>query len=303
MLLCSFSASACDDCSVYLNLMPNDNRSAVSLFYRSRLMMGSYSSTGQQLLTKHTGHGKNPTFWGNTVSETYRTYEVRGRFQISERWRTYLILPFIQNSQRINNNRTLSVSGFGDPTIMSSFQFFDPTQVKVEGDVIQQLELGAGLKAPLGKIDKSDNGALANLDLQPGTGSIDYLGFLRYSARWSNFGLNASASYKYNSKNQMNYKYGNATNAALSFFYQTKLVEFTFVPVLGGGLEQSAMDRSNIVHDDTGGERYYASSAVYLFWKGIQLFGEFQRSVFNKMRGDTQLITKFNINFGLTYNF
>ena len=53
------------------------------------------------------------------------------------------------------------------------------------------------------------NTTVADINAQIGTGSVDFLINGMYGLSIRNFGLNLSASYKINTVNAQNYKYGN----------------------------------------------------------------------------------------------
>jgi hypothetical protein len=266
-------------------------------------MHGLYNGFGLQTLTKHAAHGNDPSFWGNQVREEFRTYELRGEFLIANRWKTYIVLPFIQNSQYINNIERYTVAGIGDPLLLQGFQVFDPTIPRNKEEISQRLELGIGLKAPLGKIDKIIGNLRPNLDLQPGSGSWDMLSYFKYIFKYKDCGFMVNGNYKVNAKNKSGYKYGNVFNSTLNLFYQTELRSFSFIPMIGMNFEQGNHDSSSEVHFDTGGYAIFVQGGLQLFWKQFKLFGEYLRAVCNELNGYTQLINKHKINVGLTYNF
>lgn len=266
-------------------------------------MQGLYNGFGLQTMTKHAAHGNDPAFWGNQVQENFRTYELRGNFQIGNRLKTYVIIPFVQNSQYIDKEERFTVSGFGDPILIQGFQLIDPTRISKFENITQRMEMGFGVKFPLGKIDKWIDNTRPNLDLQAGTGSWDLLTYAKYTLMVRKAGLILNTNYKWNTANKEAYKYGNVVNGTLNFFYQTELKQLTFIPMVGLNVEYAQCDFSTEVHLDTGGKAFFAGGGLQMFWKGIKLFGEFQKAVSNKMNGYTQLINKHKINIGLSYYF
>ncbi|UKN02829.1 hypothetical protein K6119_04775 [Paracrocinitomix mangrovi] len=303
LMLLYFSVGfACDGCSVYLGLTPNDEKHNIGLYYRYRSMHGQYSLSGTQTLTKHASHGNNPNFWGNTITENYNTFELRANLIFNYRLKTYIILPFTLNNQLINNISQYPIYGFGDPVIIQSYQLIDPLKTYKNENFTQRLELGMGIKAPLGKIDKLVNNERPNLDLQPGSGSWDIIWMMKYNMKIKNTGFMSMANYKWNTMNSELYKYGNTFNFNLMMFYQTKIKSLTFLPMAGTYFENATMDESTIIHEDTGGSIYYLSGGFQLYWGKFKLFTEYQRAVKNKLNGYSQLITRQRINLGLIYN-
>lgn len=304
-LLCwsSILAYCCDNCNVYLNITPNDNRHEIGIYYRQRQMMGLYSPFGQQMMTKHAAHGNNPKFWGNQVTEHYNTFELRGKIAEGDRLRTYLIVPFVYNTQEIKGVESRQVGGIGDPVVIQSVQLFDPFKAYNNPNFTQRFEIGAGVKFPAGKTDIIINEELINLDLQPGSGSWDFLGVFKYWMKLGNFGSMMNVNYKWNDQNKDRYSYGNTFNATLNLFYQTKIKELTFMPIAGANVEKAAFDESTEIHEDTGGTGWFIQGGLRLYYKGFGLFGEYQKSVSNSFNGYTQLINKHKINVGLAYTF
>lgn len=304
LLFCfSIDSYCCDNCNVYMNITPNDNKHEIGFYFRQRQMMGLYSPFGQQIMTKHAGHGNNPKFWGNKVTELYNTIELRGKIAEGNRFTTYIILPFVNNIQVIENVETNRINGVGDPTIIQSFQLIDPFKSYNNTNFTQRLEFGAGVKAPLGQIEKTINEEVQNLDLQPGTGSWDMIGIVKYWMKFSNFGSMMNLNYKWNGRNKEEYRYGNTFNGTLNLFYQTNFNSLTLMPVVGVNVEKAAFDESSEIHEDTGGTSCFIQGGLRLFYKGLSLFGEYQKSVSNNFNGFRQLINKHKINVGLAYNF
>jgi hypothetical protein len=297
------NAFCCDNCNVYLGVTPNDDRNSVSFMYRNRLMMGSYNAYGLQTMLKHAAHGNDPAFWGNVISEHFNTYELRAQFLLKKRWRTSLILPYIHNSQFINGSDRYELNGFGDPIVLQGYQLINPYVEDDEQKAKHRLEIGAGIKLPLGKINLLNHNERPNLDLQPGTGSLDYLGYVKYILKYKNFGATTNLNYKLNTHNAEGYRYGNTTNATLNLFYQTKVANFTFIPTVGANIEQTNHDFSIEEHFDTGGHVIFGQLGLKVFWKTFSIFGEFQKAVSNKLKGYTQLINKHKLNVGFAYNF
>ncbi|MEO9531350.1 MAG: hypothetical protein ABJG68_11485 [Crocinitomicaceae bacterium] len=303
LILISFQSFACDNCNVYMGLSPNDDKNMAGVYYRSRLMMGAYNFYGLQTMQKHAAHGNDPAFWGNQVSEYFNTIELRGEFLIKKRWRTTVIVPYVINTQTLDETRRYLIQGMADPIVLQGYQLLNPYKLCTKDDVVQRLEIGGGLKVPVGAINKEVNGLYPNLDLQPGSGSLDGLIYAKYIFKYKGFGVAANTNFKFNGKNKDPYRYGNTFNSTINFFYQTKIKETTFMPMIGVNLERAAFDESTEVHYDTGGSAYFAQLGLKVFLKNFVIFGEFQKAISNQMNGYSQLINKQKLNLGLAYKF
>jgi len=302
----------CDGCNVFVNFSPNDYKNRISLFTRNRMMIGEYNKFGLMTLTKHASHGNDPSFWNNQVIEHYNTVELRGSFFVKEVWKTTLILPFVNNHQSVGDQNRYIINGFSDPVIMESYQVYNSFKSDSKKKLVHRLEVGVGVKIPLGTINKTYDAGVPNLDLQPGTGSFDFLGSITYITKYKQFGIYSNLNYKFNMYNSDDYKYGNTTNLTLNAFYQTKGNTITFMPSVGVYVEQMSFDNnryylSNIItfteYTDTGGEILFANLGLKMFIADFVLTTEFQNVLGSQLNGYTQLLTRHRINVGLTYNF
>lgn len=310
MLWFPFVSFSCDNCNVYLNLSPNDYKNSIGIFMRHREMFGEYNLLGEMITTRHAGHGNDMAFWGEKVKENYFTYELRGSFYFREKWKTSLILPYIDNQQWIGDYRRYNVAGLGDPILLESYQVLNTRRDTLEKPFTQRLSIGVGLKFPLGKTDLAFTDGIPNLDLQPGSGSWDILGFMAYTAKWKFIGLTATINLKKNGFDAQNYRYGTVTNGALNLFGDVKFKRFTIRMAAGSYFELAKMDESKLAlnelpfqHNDTGGNIWFGSGKLHLFTKHFEVFLEYQKPYKSSLNGYTQLLTEKKINTGIIYTF
>jgi len=302
----------CDGCNVFVNFSPNDYKNRISLFARNRMMIGEYNMFGLMTLTKHASHGNDPSFWNNQVVEQYNTLELRGSFYVKEVWKTTIIVPFINNHQTIGDENRYIVNGFSDPIIMESYQIYNSFKIDNKKKFVHRLELGVGVKVPLGDISKTYDAGKPNLDLQPGTGSFDFLGSLTYITKYKQLGFYTNLNYKFNTFSVDEYKYGNTTNLTFNAFYQTNGKKISFMPSVGVYVEQMSLDVNRYAEEnikiftkyaDTGGEILFANAGLKVFSGDFVLTTEFQKVMGSHLNGFTQLKTRYRINIGLTYSF
>jgi hypothetical protein len=312
LIFISLDSFACDGCNVYINFSPIDYKNRISLIGRSRLMYGEYNMFGTQILTKHASHGNNPLFWNKAVQENYNTFEIRGAFYTREVWKTTIVIPFVNNHQLVGGNSRFKVNGLSDPILMESYQVFNSLKTDDDKTFKHRLQVGGGLKIPLGRIDKTYENGLPNLDLQPGSGSLDFISSITYLFKVKNFGVNSNVNFKFNGFNKNNYKYGNTLNSTINVFWQTSKGKFTFMPMIGGYFENMTLDKSKyeqngnrmiIDYKDTGGQLLFGSAGLKLFYKSMSLSLNYQKNMYSQLNGYTQLLTKNRINVGLTYSF
>lgn len=311
VLFISINSFACDGCNVYVNFSPIDYKNRISIIGRTRMMYGTYNMFGTQILTKHASHGNDPLFWNNDVQENYNTLELRGAFYVREVWKTTVIVPFVNNHQLIGNLSRYEINGIADPIVIETYQVFNSLKSNDSNRFKHRLEIGGGVKFPLGKIDKRYENGIPNLDLQPGTGSLDFISSVSYMTRIKKYGAILNANIKLNSYNRDDYKYGNTFNSTINLFRQTTMGNFTFMPLVGGYFEFMSLDKSRyesngnsvvIDYNDTGGAILFGTIGSKVFYKTLSLFIDYQHRVYSKLNGYTQLLTKNRINVGLTYS-
>lgn len=120
---------------------------------------------------------------------------------------------------------SLSSSGIGDALLLVKYNI-------IQQNILDETDLsvGTGIKAPLGKSDVTNNGLLIPADMQPGTGSWDFIIWTYFSqGRLLELPLNivANFSYRFNGTNERfgvnngGYKFGNEMIAQLGFGYRT----------------------------------------------------------------------------------
>jgi hypothetical protein len=120
----------------------------------------------------------------------------------------------------------LSTRGPGDALFLFKFSLLRPSLFSVN-----ELALGAGVKAPLGRSDLRAGGTLIAADMQPGTGSWDGILWGRASRDLrdiARLNLRASASWRFNGVNERfgegrgSYQFGNELTGRAGADYQPR---------------------------------------------------------------------------------
>ncbi|MFQ5676878.1 MAG: hypothetical protein ACE5G1_13360 [bacterium] len=96
--------------------------------------------------------------------------------------------------------------GFGDVTLLGKYQLVKPSIFNAF-----EIAIGGGAKLPVGSYTKKENGVRLAIDLQPGTGAADLLGWFFISRAFlkHHTTLSASLLYRYAGANPDGYKFGN----------------------------------------------------------------------------------------------
>jgi hypothetical protein len=124
--------------------------------------------------------------------------------------------------------------------------------------------MGGGFKLPTGnsRIAAGD-GTLIPANLQPGSGSFDFLAAANYTIRRHNWGLNTDLTAKLNTANKSDYRFGNRLSSALRAFHWLQKGRITLLPSAGVFSELSAVDRDgNSTPEASGGWHCSATAGL-----------------------------------------
>ncbi|HBK82011.1 MAG TPA: hypothetical protein DDZ41_00170, partial [Flavobacterium sp.] len=162
-------------------------------------------------------------------TENFNTLQVWARFPVSKNIQVSALFPY-QFHNRQSATGKQEISGIGDATLIGMYTLLQTT--KDSANVYHTLQLGGGVKIPLGKFDASNNGSV-NPSYQVGTGSWDYLLASEYVIKRKKVGLNTMLNYIIKTENEKNYRFGNQFNYAATLFYLIENNKFSMVPQLG----------------------------------------------------------------------
>lgn len=214
--------SACDVCSLYAGISPNDYKNTIGFYYRSRLMSGMYGTPSNGFHLKHGNADEKDKYRGKQLKEIYNVYEMRGSLFFKDRFQVMFSLPLVNNYRSVSEYTDFDIWGVGDPVVMFNGIIWATPSVS-ESKWKHRLIGGAGIKAPLGKTDKVYIDVPADIDIQPGTGSWDYLLNIDYSVRKvTGWGFQMNYIYRVNTYNNEKIAYGNFLNVTGNVFYQKK---------------------------------------------------------------------------------
>lgn len=102
-------------------------------------------------------------------------YGMTDRFSVTGTF-SYVRKERITGLQRQGSIQNLQTAGIGDALVMLKYNIIQQTLWKP-----YQLAAGGGVKMPIASNSLTSNGVQLNADMQPGTGSWDYLGWLYFS--------------------------------------------------------------------------------------------------------------------------
>ena len=263
--------NACDICGCgvgnsYIGILPDFSKKIFGFRYR-------YNS----LLT-HIGADGATTYL--TTTESYRTMELWGGWNIGQKFRVMASVPY-SFDERSNQGVTNTKNGLGDITFSGFYQLISSRRTVFTNKLlVQSLLVGAGIKLPTGKYnpsDKSNSTQSANL-FQLGTGSVDFTINAMYDVRLQDAGINISASYKMNTGNKYDYSYGNKANLSTQAYYKFRVKEkVTIAPNAGILYEKAKKDLDNKFKVDiSGGNVLLGTVGMEASFKRISFGGNWQ---------------------------
>lgn len=238
-------AAACDVCGCsiggnYFGILPQFHRHFVGLRWSEQAFRSAHTGTAAQ-----SGQFSS--------DEHFRTIDVLGRFYPLRRLQTMVLAPYHDFLRTEDGIRT-HTQGFGDVSVLANYILLDT------GDSLGRawqhtVTLGGGVKLPTGQYKlRTPEGALINANMQPGTGTTDYMLSAAYTLRRGAWGLATDVLGRINTVNSKGYRFGNRVSGSLKAFYWKKVRKFSLLPNVGVFADQSApnLDRDEFA-EGTGG--------------------------------------------------
>jgi hypothetical protein len=196
-------------------------------------------------------------------------------------------------------------SGFGDMTLLSHLSFFNNSENNYS------INFTAGIKLPTGVTDAlNDEGEAAEVTIQPGTGSTDFIFGAQYStdilsvpnltqSSYSAFPLSFSVNYKWNTKGTDDYKFGNELLLHLSTAYRFMEKAAILFQLNAKFQDRADIGGTNEPRESTGGEWLFVSPGLKFYLiDSFSLYGYFQIPVYQNVNG-IQQAAAYNLQLGL----
>jgi hypothetical protein len=163
------------------------------------------------------------------LEENFNTIQIWARIPVHKKIQISTLIPYHFHSRETTTGNQ-SIAGIGDATLLAMYELLNTKNDSTS--LSQVVQLGGGIKVPFGQFDETNNGSF-NPSYQLGTGSWDYIITTEYVIKKKQLGFNAMLNYTIKTENDRNYRFGNQTNYAGTFFYIIDRPKFSFVPQLG----------------------------------------------------------------------
>lgn len=230
------AASGCDVCGCsiggnYFGILPQFHRNFIGFRWSSETSNTSLSADALRQERYHS-------------VETFRTADLVVRFYPARRWQIMLLAPYRWN-QQVEDGASTRVHGVGDISLMANYILFNT------GDSLatrwrQTFSVGGGVKLPAGrhKLLAVDGGEL-NPNIQPGTGSTDFLLAATYTLRQGAWGAVTDLLARLNTTNPHQFTFGNRLSGSAKIFYWKNLRRITVLPNAGIFLDAAQANRDD----------------------------------------------------------
>lgn len=264
------SVWACDICgcgvgSYYVGILPEFSKKIIGVRYR-------YNS-----LVTHLGAGGSTSYL--TTDETYRTAELWGGWTIGKKLRLMAYVP-VSFNEKFNQGITTRKTGLGDVGVQGFYQVFDSrSTTEANKMLVHSLWVGAGVKAPTGKYEAPEKNGMETANIfQLGTGSVDFTLNAMYDLRLQDAGINTMVSYKMNTVNGDEYRYGNKFSSSVQAYYKFRIMnKLTLAPNAGLLFESAKKDLDDGYRVDvSGGHMLLGSFGAEITFKNIAIGGNYQ---------------------------
>jgi hypothetical protein len=277
-------SSACDLCSMYLGINPNDFQNSFGLVNRLRVFESTRENTTYYTTSyARLNHVSTPTSGERTeierFKEVYITYDLWARIFVHERWQLNFSASFSDNYQYYNDEVTNNVSGVGDVVAVAKHLLLNSKSSMDSLKFRHRLVAGGGIKFPTGSFKKKGMTDEVDHHLQSGTGSLDYLLLLEYLIRYQKTGFSGNVVYRINSENSNAFRFANRFSYDLSLFQLFDNHRLKWMPSVGIAFESSERDQYNNERVlGSGGEALFLTYGVKFFYQkvslGITYFGK-----------------------------
>lgn len=258
------NVQACEACgcgvgSYQFGILPQQTKNFVGIRYQTK---SDASTPYHDLQTK----------------EDFRTMEVWGRFYPLKKVQVLALLPYNFNRQETEGKVT-EVRGLGDGLVLVNYNLLNNTDSLYQ-KVKHNLFVGGGLKLPTGHFTKEIEGVALNPNIQLGTGSLDFVANAMYTIRYDKIGLNTNLTYKYNTANSNEFRFGNKIGAGSVLFSVIKVKEMTIMPNAGFSTEITAKDAHyGSELDESGGYTNFLTFGTELYFKNFSAGATMQKPV------------------------
>ncbi len=249
VLVVTYTSNACDICGCGVGnfnpyMFPHLAQKFISVGYNYRYYRSdAHDDLGNEMLNK----------------EYYQSFSVAGQFTIARRIELMGYLPFQSNMQK-GPEGNKSLNKLGDAIFLANYRLVD--HISSDNKLRQTVVAGGGIKLPTGnyQYEEGSEQEVDNPNFQAGTGSTDFLLNGSYFLRYKKIAISTGITYKMNTSNKEDYRFGNRLLTVVQFKYVKDVGSISIIPNIGMVIEKMNEDKeSGVVVDHTGGHNVQAT--------------------------------------------
>ena len=283
-------SSACDLCGCgnggsFLGILPQGHRGFVGLRYGYKSYDSHLNSVSSQT---------HEDFWKT---------ELWARAYPFKKVQVLAFVPYNFNRQTVQKTgQKTDLQGLGDISLLVNYNILNTMTDTIPHQFFHSFMVGGGVKLPTGryKYDLYNDTEIGNPNFQLGTGSLDFMLNVVYTLRHKSWGLNTDLSYKINTQNSDEYRFGNRTTANVSALYFIRLGDQkTLMPNAGISYENGDLDaKSGVKNIRTGGEALLGSYGLENYFKKFSMGINYQIPIAqNLSNGELRANNRLNVHF------
>ncbi|NLN33379.1 MAG: transporter [Flavobacteriaceae bacterium] len=229
----------------------------------------------------------------------FNTIMLWSRISLTEKLEVYGSIPYHFHNRETNFGNQ-NIKGIGDATVMGIYTLLNKQTEKMNH---HQLNLGGGVKIPLGKFNESSASG-TNPSFQLGTGSWDVLMALNYRYEFGKSAVMLGLDYTLKGENEKKYEFGDQFNYSVAYHhYFIRKENFILTGRTGfqGEIYQPNKQFGEILNR-TSGDALFGKAGFELGYKNWSLGSEWMLPVVSNLgSNDIEARSRFSffLNFGL----
>jgi hypothetical protein len=172
----------------------------------------------------------------------FHTTEIWGGYRMGK-FQVMAFVPYL-SIHKLSDDGDVNSTGIGDITVLGNYQVLSKTNSSSTFSNV--LWLGGGIKFATGqsKVDTEDPGfTVGDFSSTPGTGSTDYLLNANHNLLFGKNGLVTNLTYRINTKNEMEFQYGNRIYLNTAFFHSINAGQWVVRPTVGLNLVKNSANK------------------------------------------------------------
>ncbi len=242
----------------------------------------------------HYDHG------GALTQDLVQRVELWGRYFISPNLQINASIPYVFNERSGEETIPFTIDGLGDVQLSVVYTLLNRSPLGTEWG--HRVELGAGVKLPTGDYNPIQDDRLPD-NMNLGTASLDWFFNATYILSQTRFGWSNNVSYRLNTENKYNYRFGNQFIVQSYAYYRLKSKQWQLVPYAGAYTELISQDelRGSSAHG-TGGEGLFATVGIDIYFDQLNLSANGQIPVLQHYSdGEVEANSRFNISLAFLF--